>query len=149
MLETLHCWIDSVANVGKNRERLSTAKAGATVAPQATFPWGESLAKSHDEPSRSCIQGAGPVIGYSFLQLTKGGMMNERKLEWHRPRLRLLDARATAQTDADAAHVDPNNGQDIPSYENGSPNGGFGGSFNHGNETHTAQGRQHQRFDSH
>jgi len=56
---------------------------------------------------------------------------------WYRPTLRLLDARATAQTDLDAQHVDPNNRSDIPSQE---------GPYPHG-ETHTRSGRPHARFD--
>ena len=55
---------------------------------------------------------------------------------WYRPTLRLLDARATAQTDLDAAHVDPNNEGDISSLES------IGG------ETHTFNGRQHRQFDA-
>jgi hypothetical protein len=53
---------------------------------------------------------------------------------WYRPTLRLLDARATAQTDIDAAHFDPNNEGDISSLEN--------------SETQTFNGRPHRQFDS-
>jgi hypothetical protein len=53
---------------------------------------------------------------------------------WYRPTLRLLDARATAQTDVDQAHFDPNNRGDIPSFEN--------------SETHTLSGKSHRTFDS-
>ena len=33
---------------------------------------------------------------------------------WHKPKFKLLDARATAQTDADATLSDPNGNGDLP-----------------------------------
>jgi hypothetical protein len=63
--------------------------------------------------------------------------MSELKV-WYRPTLKLLDARATAQTDVDAAHVDPNNEGDISSWEHSHARG----------ESTTWGGRQHRVFDS-
>lgn len=58
--------------------------------------------------------------------------MSEKR-PWHKPGIRLLDARATA-ADADAAHWDPNSHGDISSQE--------------ASETHTQNGAAHQRFDT-
>jgi hypothetical protein len=59
--------------------------------------------------------------------------MNQKKA-WSQPKIQLLEARATAQADLDAMHVDPNNSSDIPSWEN--------------SESATFFGRAHQTFDS-
>jgi hypothetical protein len=58
-----------------------------------------------------------------------------KKREWHRPKLRSLDARATAQTtvDGDNQLVDPNRRGDIPAQENG--------------ESHTIGGAWHPQAD--
>jgi hypothetical protein len=67
------------------------------------------------------------------------------KRPWHKPGMMLLDARATAASDVDAAHWDPNNRGDISGGEGISP--GPGGVVHNG-ETSTRSGRAHRHFDA-
>ena len=59
--------------------------------------------------------------------------------EWHQPKLRMMEAGSTAQTDLDALHQDPNDDGDVQSWEDN----GIGG------ETTTGLGRTHIQFDAH
>jgi hypothetical protein len=56
----------------------------------------------------------------------------------------LLDARATAQADLDAAHVDPNHEGDVPSWEDNHALGASETSFG----TFGGSGVAHRQFDS-